>query len=425
MVIIYVAILSLVLLGLAGIAVDSALVLSAGQHLQSAADGAALNAVRYIDSESDPFPTTRAAAMSVALANKAINTSIKLDANSGNASSGDIVVGYWNKTTRTFTPTTLNPNAVRVHASRTASNADGPLGLLFGPIFGKDASDVGATATAVMALPLDPLVLILDPSSNNALNVNGTNYLEVINGAIQVNSSGHCALHMVGTPVMTADLIKVVGGSCYPEGTVTGTVQEGADVVPDPLADVLPTTADWNSFKASLPLPAGAAGKISATGTYEPGYYPKGMSIAASDVVTLKPGNYMFGDDVKLNGSSQVFGSGVTLFFDKDVHVDVAGSEAGMQLTPPDAGQFMGITFFTHRQSDGPAVVKIGGGGIFKVEGIIYVPAGELVLGGTPGKEIGAILVFSAKTEGVTGYTITGKGVPKLSDDIPSNYLVE
>jgi len=425
MVIIYVAILSLVLLGLAGIAVDSALVLSAGQQLQSAADGAALNAVRYIDTESDPCPTTRAAAMSVALANEAVNTSIKLDPNPGNASTGDIVVGYWNHSTRTFTPTTLSPNAVRVHASRTAGNADGPLGLLFGPIFGKDSSDVGASSTAVMALPLEPLVLILDPTGNNALNVNGTNYLEVINGAIQVNSSGGCALHLVGTPVMTADLIKVVGGGCYPEGTITGTLQEGADVVADPLADILPTTTDWNAFKASLPKPMGASGKIAAGGTYEPGYYPRGLDIQASDKVTLKPGNYMFGDDVKLVGGSHLYGSGVTLFFDKDVHVDVSGDEAGMELTPADSGPFEGITFFMHRESDGPVVCKIGGGGIFKVEGIIYIPSGELVLGGTPGKEIGAILVYSCKTDGVTGYTITGKGVPKLTDDIPAMYLVE
>lgn len=425
MVIIYVAILSLVLLGLAGIAVDSALVLSAGQQLQNAADGAALHAVRYIDSESDPFPTTRAAAMSMALANEAANTSIKLDANTGNASEGDIVVGYWNQAARTFTPTTFSPNAVRVHATRTASNADGPLGLLFGPIFGKNSSDVGATSTAVMALPLDPLVLILDLTANNALNINGTNYLEVINGKIQVNSNSHCALHLVGDPTLSATLTKVGGGACYPDGTIQGAVQENADPIPDPLADVLPTNTEWNALKASMAKPLGAKGEIEKTGTYAPGYYPDGLNATASELITLQPGSYMFGDDFKLGGSARVQGEGVTIFCDKGVDVDVSGSEAGMTMTPPSSGEFMGIAFFMHRETTGPAVVKIGGGGIFKVEGIIYVPGGELVLGGTPGKEIGAILAKTAKTEGTTGYTITGKGVPKLTDDIPSTYLVE
>jgi Flp pilus assembly protein TadG len=428
MVLIYVAILSLVLIGLAGIAVDSALVSSAGQELQNAADGAALNAARYLESDAGgdlSFSATRSAAMSVALANEAANETIKLDANTSNAANGDIVVGHWDPVSRTFTPSLSYPNAVRVHASRTASNADGPLALLFGPIFGKDTENVGASSTALMALPMDPLVLILDPTANNALNINGTNYLEVINGKIQVNSNGHCALHLVGDPTMTAALTKIVGGACYPEGTIVGAVAEGSDPVPDPLANVLPTTSDWNALKTSMPKPKGAKGQIDKSGTWEPGYYPDGLVVTASETVTLKPGSYMFGGEVKVGGSAKILGSNVTIFCDKGVDVDVSGSEAGMQLTPPAEGPFMGITFFMHRQTTGPAVVKIGGGGIFKVEGIIYVPSGELVMGGTPGKEIGAILALTAKTEGTTGYTITGKGVPKLTDEESSTYLVE
>ena len=428
MVIIFVAILTLVLLGLAGVAVDSALVASANQQLQSAADGAALNAARFLgaDGEGDlSFMATREAAMEVALANEAANATIKLDANTSNAPNGDIVVGNWNQATRTFTPTTAYPNAVRVHAQRTATNADGPIGLMFGSIFGKGTSDVAATSTAIMALPLDPLVLILDPTTNNALNINGTNYLEVINGKIQVNSTGHCALHMVGDPTMSATLTKVGGSACYPDGTVTGTIQEGAEPIPDPLADVLPTNSDWNAFKASLPLPEGGNGKIDDSGTWNPGYYPKGLIVTASETVNLKPGSYMFGGQVKIGGSANVLGSGITIFCDKGVDVDVSGSEAGMQCTPPSEGPFTGITIFMHRETTGPGVVKIGGSGIFKVEGIIYVPGGEVVLGGTPGKEIGAILANTLKMEGITGYTITGKGVPKLTDDIEAIYLVE
>jgi len=428
MVLIYVAILSLVLIGLAGIAVDSALVSSAGQELQNAADGAALNAARYLGSDAEgdlSFTAVRSAAMSVALANDAANTSIKLDANTSNAPTGDIVVGHWDQTARTFTPSLSYPNAVRVHASRTASNADGPLGLMFGPIFGKNTENVGASSTAIMALPMDPLVLILDPTANNALRINGTNYLEVINGKIQVNSNGHCGLSVVGNPVVKSQLTKVVGGACYPDGTIQGAVVEGADPIPDPLANVLPTNADWNSFKSSLPQPKGPNGKISGSGTFDPGYYPKGLNATASENIHLKPGSYMFGDSLKLGGSAYITGDGVTLFFDKNVDVDISGSGAGMALTPPSDGAFKGLTYFMHRQSSGSALCKIGGGGIFKVEGIIYVPSGELVMGGTPGKEIGAILVKTARTEGVTSYTITGKGVPKLSDEVTAAYLVQ
>ena len=97
-----------------------------------------------------------------------------------------------------------------------------------------------------------------------------------------------------------------------------------------------------------------------------------------------------------------------------------------MQLTPPTASSaYQGITMFFHRQSSGPSLCKIAGGGLFLVEGVIYVPGGELVMSGTPGKEIGAVLALTASTQGTTAYTITGKGVPKLTDDSPSTYLVE
>jgi len=427
MVLIYVAIVTLVLIGVAGLAIDGAVVSSAGQQLQNAADGAALHAARYLASETDPaFPTTRAAAMSLAGANEAAKATIQLSANTENAAGGDIVVGNWDWSSHTFTPSVSNPNAVRVHAVRTQDNAQGPISLMFGPIFGKATSDAGATSTAVLLPPLEPLVLILDPTANAALNINGINSLSVQAGKIQVDSDSDCGITIVGNPVMSALLTRVCGGACYPDGTIQGPLQENAPFVPDPLANVLPTTADWNAFKATLATPLGANGKITTSGTFDPGYYPKGLKVSASEVITLKPGSYMFGGEVTLHGSSFLSGTNVTLFIDKDAEVDVSGAEAGMQLTPPGEGSpFQGISLFTHRESTGSPLVKIAGGGLFKVEGIMYIPSGEIELSGTPGKEIGAILAYTATLHGTTSYTITGKGVPKLTDQAPTAFLVE
>lgn len=428
MVIVYVAILALVLIGLLGLALDGAFVASTSQQLQHAADAAALNAVRYVKLETDPgYPEARGAAMAVALANAAAKKTIKLDANAGNAANGDIIVGFWDTFTRSFTPTVITPNAVRVHATRTAGNEDGQLSLLFGPVFGKNASDVGVTSTAVLAPPLPPLVLILDPTGNAALRINGTNGLNVMAGRIHANSSAACGISLVGTPTMQAARTTVVGGMCYPAGTISGgPCLEDQDVIPDPLADVLPTVASWNAFKSSLPVPLGPAGQIAASGTYNPGYYPRGLDATSSELIHLNPGSYMFGDDVKLGGNAYVTGDGVTLFIDKNHELDISGSGAGMQLTPPGVGQpFYGITMFFHRQTTGNSVCKIGGGGVFKCEGIVYVPSGELVMGGTPGKEIGGVLAFRASTNGTTGFIITGYGVPPMTTGPDTAFLVE
>ena len=428
LVLVLVAILALVLIGLVGLAFDGAWIASTNQQLRHAADAAALNAARYVKTDIEPFDALRAAAMNVAVANDAAANDVQLEPNAGNDPAGDIVVGFWDSPTRTFTPTVTGPNAVRVRAHRDQANADGPLALLFGQAFGKSDSDVGVMSTAVLAPPLPPLILILDPDKVGALRINGTNSLIVPNGRVHANSTKNCGIQLVGTPTMFALRTTVVGTSCYPSGTITGgPVLDNQDPVLDPLANVLPSVGDWNAFKSTLPMPLGPTGAIAATGTYNPGYYPNGMTVASTSVVNLNPGSYMFGNQVQLSGSATVNGNGVTLFFDKDVELDISGSGAGMSLTPPDSGPYFGITMFTHRFPSAGKLpkFKIGGGGAFLAEGVTYVPQGELVMGGIPGKEIGAIIAWQANTEGTTGFTITGAGIPPLTTGPDVAYLVE
>ena len=82
------------------------------------------------------------------------------------------------------------------------------------------------------------------------------------------------------------------------------------------------------------------------------------------------------------------------------------------RVTPPAAGDpFQGIAFFVHRENTGDDFFSIGGGGDFRVEGLIYLAGAQIVMAGGPGKQIGGIIAWQAETKGVTGYTITGKGV--------------
>jgi hypothetical protein len=116
----------------------------------------------------------------------------------------------------------------------------------------------------------------------------------------------------------------------------------------------------------------------------------------------------------------------VVLLIDKPGGVNVAGDEAGMKLTPPTAPDFFkGASIFFHRQITAPMSCKIGGGGLFQVEGIIYVPNSEVVLAGTPGKEIGAIIADQVSTAGTAGFYINGKGVPSSADAPQFTFLVQ
>ncbi|MHC5211733.1 MAG: pilus assembly protein TadG-related protein [Planctomycetota bacterium] len=433
MVMVVVVILGLVLVGFMGLAIDGAFVFSTKQQLQNASDAAALAAarvVKYDGATSGPdthFQSTREAAIAIASSNSAAADAVIVDANLENAPEGDIVVGRWDKKTNTFTPTELSPNAVQVRARRASGSAGGPLSLLFGGVFGSETADVGAVSTAVLMPKADPLILVLNLTKPNSLMLNGTNWIDVSEGSVHVNSNNACGMMLVGTPLLSVEYAMIVGDACYPEGSVGGSVYGGADVMDDPLADVLPDVPSWNTFKSGMPMPLGAAGEITGPGTYDPGYYPKGLDLEATDHVILNPGYYMFGGQgIDLKGGSFVSGDGVVLLIDMPGGINVAGDAAGMQLTPPAAPDFFqGATIFFHRQITAPNACYIGGGGLFQVQGIIYVPNAGVVLAGTPGKEIGAIIADEVSTAGTAGFYINGKGVPSNDDAEHFTYLVQ
>jgi hypothetical protein len=305
------------------------------------------------------------------------------------------------------------------------TGAHDPINLFFGPVFGTAISNLERTATAVLAPAQGSLILILDPTLSGALQLNGT-VLMTVAGKIHVNSDNACGVLLNGQPFkVQAVQTSVVGGACYHDGTIAGAVIEGADIEEDPLAHLLTDSASWDAFKTAMPQPLGPNGQISTPDTYGPGHYPQGLSLASSDQVTLLPGHYMLGGaGVTLHGSSFITGDDVTLFIDQGATVDISGSGAGASLTATKSGDYQGIAFFHHRQN-GPGVQsKITGGGLFQVQGLIYVPGGELVMGGNPGKEIGAIIVNTLSNAGVTGFTITGKGIPPSEGD-EYTYLVE
>ncbi|MHC5211730.1 MAG: pilus assembly protein TadG-related protein [Planctomycetota bacterium] len=436
---IMVAILGLFLIGILGIAMDASYVLTTAQQLQRAADASSLAAARLVKFEADPFnptntfPLSRDAAVQIALQNEAAADAVQLQLNDANATDGDIVIGIWDDDSQTFTPDLLTPNSVRVRARRTSTSLGGTLNLFFGPFFGTAVTDVERTATAVLAPAEQALILVLD-NKVGALKLVGTVFMEV-HGKIHANSTMNCGIQLNGQPdKVLASQTSVVGTVCDQHDTITGgPIVEGADHIPDPLEDLLPDLASWNAFKAGLDVQPGSdgLGAITSAGTYPPGYYPGGISLSSSDIVTLdpssNPGNpyYMFGNNgVTLHGSSFVMGDNVTVFIDQGAAVDISGSGAGADLSAPTSGPFQGIAFFHYRENNGNPESKITGGGLFKIEGLIYAAAGELILGGNPGKEIGAIIVGSLTNHGVTGFTITGNGIPPAEGE-EYTFLVE
>ncbi|MBU3947284.1 MAG: hypothetical protein KJ826_03575 [Proteobacteria bacterium] len=152
--IIIVALTITVLLGFAALAVDIGYMMVAKNELQNVADGAALAAtsqlghvygslsyqeqLAYVCDSGTIIPV----AQETALQNKAAGVNISIN-------SSDIIIGQWDGSTKTLTPTLNQPDAVRVTARRD-SQANSPITTFLAKILSIDSVAVSATATAAL-----------------------------------------------------------------------------------------------------------------------------------------------------------------------------------------------------------------------------------------------------------------------------------
>jgi Flp pilus assembly protein TadG len=394
------ALTAFVLVGLAGLALDLAWVESGAQQLQASADAASLAGARLVrqDSQASQFAATRNAAVQAALANTAAKANVIIDPNPTNAPTGDVVVGRWDPITKSFTPDTSQPDAVRVTARRTDGSGGGPLGLFFGQMFGVTSSNVARTAVARAELTSDPLVLLFSDGSK-ALDMRGTSDLLVPTGKVHLNSTADCGLSMSGTPTLIASSISVGGTACANNGTLTGALIEGAPPLADPLAQI-----PAPSFSAP------AKPVIGGSGTYQPGYY--GGIDMTQGTATLAPGVYVIGGrGIRLTGTARLQGDGVMLYLPKPADFEIMGC-ANVRLTGPQSGVYQGVTLFQDRTT--ATSNDIGGNATVDVEGACYLYCSSLDVDGncsSPKAAIGQIIAWSMQLAGSAEVEVTGLGL--------------
>ena len=417
----------LLLLLIVGIGIDTALVMTANQQLQRAADSVALAAANQLQyTQANDYPLARAKALETAALQNIIRcgtTGIQIADNTANAPapSGrtDMLIGAWrfNRTTNVFEFVRTDfstglprANAVQIYPRCGDGTSNSPLALLFSPLFGATAtSDVGRPATAVLAPRDNPLILVLDPTGAEALHFNGGITMDVEAGTIHVDSSHGCAFEVDGSSgLLMAQRTRVVGNVCIPPSSLTGDLITGSFYVPDPLAG----------------LPAPIAGgmpdydRITAAGTYNPGYYPRGITVNGG-TIELNPGVYYIDRGITLTGNTLLRGSGVCLYLASQDFRTTGGS--GVVISPPTSGTYAGISYFQARTNT--TASSIGGTGAFDIRGTIYFPNATFGMSGNASRTIGRIIVWRLDISGNAGYVITGLDVPPPTDP-PHVFLV-
>ncbi|MGB7157819.1 MAG: TadE family protein [Tepidisphaeraceae bacterium] len=352
---VWVAIVIVVLIGFVALAVDWGYAYYTTQKLQNAADAAALAGAQTVW---DSHDEARERAMNFSSYNEAGGDAVLLDENASNDPAGDIVTGVYDSATRVFTPSDEEgvANAVRVNARRTADSPNGPLALVWGRIFGFNSTQFSRWAIAVAeGGPRYADIIALNDRDPQSFYIYGNGYLDVGDGAVQVNSS-----HVDGTTFQGTQLTFIAGevDMVGPEFETRGKpelsqieMNTEQPYVPDPLASLPEPTPGAPMFPPS----------ISGTAEYYPGYYPGGLYLNNGESAFLHPGVYILDTGFHTNGHSSLTGHGVT-FFIRSGELDHNGT-GEMRVTPPADGAYKGIQFFQARSNTEEA--HFNGTGLF------------------------------------------------------------
>ena len=156
---VYIALMIVVLIGFVSLAVDMGYMYVTKGQLQNAADAGALAGVAKLSDTT----AARQSAQQFAQENKAAGEAVKVDLNGANNANGDIVIGYWDKSTRTLSTTIpfgKVANAVKVVARRTSETGEGisPDNKQVNTFFGKviDWGQMSAKSEAIACRPAKP-----------------------------------------------------------------------------------------------------------------------------------------------------------------------------------------------------------------------------------------------------------------------------
>ena len=352
---VWAAITMFVLVGFVALAVDFGYAYYTTQKLQNAADAAALaGAQRVWFSHGE----ARDRAMQYSSANEAGGDDVLLDENASNDPAGDIVIGVYDKATRAFTPSTdkMKANAVMVNAKRTEGSMNGPLPLVWGGIFGINATQFSRWGIAVAdGGPQYADIIALNDSDPQSFYIYGHGHLDVGDGTVQVNSSDPAGATYQGTELtFVAGEVDMVSSDYATRGKpeLSGIEMDTEeDFVVDPLAD-LPEPVPGEPMSPP---------KITGYTEFYPGYYPEGLYMNDSETVFLHPGVYILDNGFHTNGQCNLTGYGV-MFFIRTGEVDHNGSGV-IRLTPPADGVYKGIQFFQAR--DNLSEAHFNGTGLF------------------------------------------------------------
>ncbi len=349
------ALISPVLIGVAGLATEGGLWYNKHQTLQGAADSAALSAATQYGLNVNANLNNQAASIILTYGFSAgpgttitVNRPASSGAYTGNNKSVEVII------------MTQQPR-------------------LLSSIYGTGPVTITGRAVALPGSNGTGCVLSLSATASGGTSSKGTSDVNLTHCSLYSNSSSASALVNGGSATIHADTVNVVGDISGGSGiTTTSGVNKGVSPASDPYADVaMPTFAGCNYNNVTY----------KTTVTIDPGVYCNGISLNAGAVVTMNPGVYIIDrGSLKVAGGATIQGTGVTIFFTSSTGENYADATinggATLAIKAPTTGPLAGIAIFGDRRMPITTTFKFNGGAAQVLGGAVYLPKASVEYAG-------------------------------------------
>ncbi|RVD25463.1 hypothetical protein EN738_14000 [Mesorhizobium sp. M4B.F.Ca.ET.017.02.2.1] len=265
-------------------------------------------------------------------------------------------------------PGTIEVNTPPLSGPNTANKAvevivKHNLDRYFTAIFNSAPVPQQARAVARITDASKACVLALSPSAVQAALFSGNTTVNLTGCSVMSDSVAADAIRTQGSATLKADCLITVGGMVL-NNPVTTTCSSN-------LTQALPASDPFSS----LPTPAATNPCRNVNGnktsqTLQPGTYCSGMDLKGN--VTLQPGVYVVQGGMKINANAVVAGSGVTIFMAGSNTVSMNGT-ATVTLSAPTSGTYSGMLFYGDRTGTA-AQSTFNGTATSLLTGAIYFP---------------------------------------------------
>jgi hypothetical protein len=265
---------------------------------------------------------------------------------------------------------------------------------------------ITARATATTGDDGPACILGLNNSAASTVRFWGNSSATMNNCNVVSNSTHASGFEVGGSADLTAPCAYSAGGSNTDSGlmlTQCAEVVEEHPPVPDPYA--------------SVPAPTiGGCGNMPNSSSLSPGCF-NGMTFN-NGTKTLAAGTYIVnGGELRINGNATVNGTGVMFYLTDGATLRIMGG-ATMSLSAPTTGTYAGLLFFGDR-TQATATNRINGNSTTVLQGAVYFPSQDVDFQGNFSGNYGCLQVVADKVNYTGSATFNnncaGTGVKTIS----------